>query len=109
MNTILCQSKKKVVQRVQKYSVVLKNLDQFIRPEMKGSDIAHYLNVFDLLYKFCIQSQEDPSLRENDYDLNSISFLLNNLRTARSRVDMDLLQSSSLFHPINSLSLVADY
>lgn len=46
MLTALRQNKKKVIQRVQKYSVVLKNLDGFIRPETKvPPGIARYLEL----------------------------------------------------------------
>lgn len=73
-----------------------------IRPEIRAfSGIARYLEIFDLLYKFNVQILEDPSLSENDYDLNRIMFLLEELRAARRRVDMEDLECLSSFYQIN--------
>lgn len=99
MLTALRQNKKKVIQRVQKYSAVLKNLDQFIQPKVIG--IERYLEVFEALHRFIVQILEDLSLSENDYDLNGIFFLLKKLQAARKIVDMEDLQRLSSFYPIN--------
>lgn len=101
MLTALRQNKKKVIQRVQKYSVVPKNLDGFIRPETKVlPGIARYLELFEMLHTFIAQILGDSSLRENDYDLNWTFFLLRELRAARTKLDMDSLQIFSSFYSI---------
>lgn len=91
------------------HSAVLKSLDKFIRPEIKDMlGIEIYLDIFGMLHTFIAQILEDLSLSENDYDLNGISFQLKELQTARTRVDMDLLQCLFSFHSVN-LSWVADH
>lgn len=106
MLTALRQNKKKVIQRVQKYSVVPKNLYGFIRPETKvPPGIARYLELFEMLHTYIAQILGDLSLRENDYDLNWTFFLLRELRTARTKLDMDSLQNFLLSIPL-SLSFI---
>lgn len=101
MLTALRQNKKKVIQRVQKYSAVLKNLDQFLRPNFLAfSGIARYLEIFEMLHTFIVRIQEDLSLSENDYDLEGIFYILEELQAARKRVDMEDLQCLSSFYPI---------
>lgn len=90
--TALRQNKKKVIQRVQKYSAVLKNLDQFIRPEIRPFlGTARYLEIFEILHTFIVQIQEDLSPSENDYDLKGIFFLMKKLQAVRKRVEMEQL------------------
>lgn len=84
---------------VKKYSAVLKNLDQFIRPEIRG--MARYLEIFEMLDTFIVQVLEDLSLSENDYDLDGISFLLEELQAAKKRIDLEHFQCLSSFYPIN--------
>ena len=106
MLTALRQNKKKGIQRVQKYSVVPKNMDGFIRPETKvPPGIARYLELFEMLHTYIAQILGDSSLRENDYDLNWTFFLLRELRTARTKLDMDSLQILLLSIPL-SLSFI---
>lgn len=91
----------KVIQRVQKYSIVPQNLDGFIRPETKVlPGIARYLELFEMLHTFIAQILGDWSLRETDYDLNWTFSLRRELRTARTKLDMDSLQSFSSFYSI---------
>lgn len=96
MLTALRHNKKKIIQRVKKYSLVLKKLDQFVRRgERAFLGIPRYLEIFELLHTFIVQILEDLSLSENDYDLNGIYLLLRDLQAARKNVPMEYLQCLS--------------
>lgn len=96
MLTALRHNKKKIIKRVRNYSLVLKKLDQLVRPEIRVFlGIARYLEIFEILHTFIVQVLEDLSLSENDYDLNGIFHLLQDLQAARNKVAMEHLQCFS--------------